>query len=52
MADTGPRPRSEHAMTFDSERKRVVLFGGVNWEPQSGYTWFNDTWEWDGGVWT
>lgn len=39
-------------MTFDSERKRVVLFGGVNWEPQSGYTWFNDTWEWDGGVWT
>jgi hypothetical protein len=39
-------------MTFDSERKRVVLFGGVNWNQQSGYTYFNDTWEWDGAVWT
>jgi hypothetical protein len=42
-------PRLEPAMSYDSLRDRVVLFGGLD-----GSTFLNDTWEWDGatGVWT
>lgn len=39
----GPSARNGAAMTFDSNRNRVVLFGG------SGAT--GDTWEWDGDHW-
>lgn len=39
----GPSPRNGAAMAFDSNRNRVVLFGG------SGAT--GDTWEWDGNRW-
>jgi hypothetical protein len=43
---SGPPARVYHAMTWDSIRERVVLFGG-------GLTIaFNDTWEWDGQTWT
>src|SRR6266436_1175998 len=28
-ADIGPAPRSLHAMTYDSSRGRIVLFGGI-----------------------
>ena len=45
--DFGPRPRRGHAMTYDAERKRVVLFGG-----ESHGARVNDTWEWDGQNWT
>jgi hypothetical protein len=41
-----PSPRAWHAMTFDSERGRTVLYGGFN-GAQLG-----DTWEWDGAQWT
>jgi hypothetical protein len=34
-------------MTYDSGRKRVLLFGGVD-----GPAVRNDTWEWDGSLWT
>lgn len=47
VATTGPRARTSHAMAYDSQRGRIVLFGG--W-PGSGY--LADTWEWDGGGWT
>jgi hypothetical protein len=33
-------------MTFDSQRRRVVLFGGF------ASTYLGDTWEWDGIAWT
>ncbi len=48
-ATTGPTARYGHAMSYDSERRRVVLFGG-----NSGLLYLNDTWEYDGatGVWT
>lgn len=39
----GPSARNGAAMAFDSDRNRVVLFGG------SGAT--GDTWEWDGNRW-
>ena len=42
-----PRPRMGAAMAYDSERHRVVLFGG--WAAQK--IQYNDTWEWDGAVW-
>lgn len=43
----GPSARSGAAMTYDSTRQRVVLFGGVG---SSGL--LNDTWEWNGTAWT
>jgi hypothetical protein len=42
-----PSARQDHAMTFDSNRGVVVLFGGTG---PSGR--LNDTWEWNGERWT
>jgi hypothetical protein len=44
----GPKPRFGHAMAYDSDRKRVVLFGGDSLRSHL----FSDTWEWDGENWT
>lgn len=41
-----PPGRSVHAMTYDSSRSRVVMFGG-----KSGKTQLNDTWVYDGNDW-
>ncbi len=38
---TDPGDRSGHSITFDSNRGKVVLFGGTNGDP------LNDTWEYD-----
>jgi len=46
-ASASPSARAGHAMTFDSARGRIVLFGGIG---PSGY--LADTWEWDGSAWT
>lgn len=46
-ADTGPMARYQHAVAFDSNRKRTVLFGGI-----VGTQDFGDTWIWDGAEWT
>jgi len=43
---TLPPARQEHMMAYDSQRNRVVLFGGWNTT-----TNLNDTWEWDGNNW-
>jgi len=44
---TNPPPaRQDHAMAYDSTRKRIVLFGGMD---QSGYR--SDVWEWNGILW-
>jgi hypothetical protein len=51
----GPGPRTFPAMTYDSLRRRVVLFGGNrvlfgrNLEENK---FLDDTWEWDGQRWT
>jgi hypothetical protein len=44
-----PRARTLHAMTFDPNRRVVLLFGG--WAPGAA---LDDTWEWNGrtGTWT
>jgi len=39
----GPAARTGSAMSYDSDRGRVVFFGGGG---------RNDTWEWDGASWT
>lgn len=49
-ATTGPSPRSDHRMVYDSARKVTVLFGGN--DPQVPFSNRNDTWEWDGSSWT
>ncbi len=47
---TGPSPRAEAAMAFDSRRGRVVLFGGHDRAGEAGSR-LGDTWEWDGKQW-
>jgi hypothetical protein len=51
----GPTPRASYALTYDSTRGRTVLFGGET-SMVSGmilsYTYYNDTWEYDGTSWT
>ncbi|HEY4988284.1 MAG TPA: kelch repeat-containing protein [Opitutaceae bacterium] len=44
----GPPPRADHALAFDSNRNRTVLFGGNPF----GAALLGDTWEWDGELWT
>ena len=45
---TGPPPRTNAAMTWDSRRARAILFGGSN--PTAGT--LGDTWEWDDTSWS
>lgn len=44
-----PDPRFFHAMAYDSKRRKVVMFGGFNFNlsPRNQ----EDTWVWDGTVW-
>jgi len=46
--NNSPPKRFRHAMTYDSARGVVVLFGGLD---ESSIV-FGDTWEWDGSSWT
>ena len=48
----GPTMRGNHAMVYDSERGVTVLFGGQGCDSQSGDSYSDDTWEWDGTSWT
>jgi hypothetical protein len=41
-----PAARAGHAMAYDANRQRVVLFGGTD-----GAAFHADTWEWDGTTW-
>ncbi|MDF2273512.1 hypothetical protein P2Q00_50265 [Streptomyces coacervatus] len=47
LADTGPAGRLQHAAAYDSLRKRLVLFGGLD----RGGELRGDTWEYDGRDW-
>ena len=44
----GPTIRYAHAMAYDENRGKTVLFGGHS---ASGQQLQNDTWEWDGKEW-
>jgi hypothetical protein len=46
-AASSPSARDAHAMTYDSVRGKIVMFGG-----SPGYFPANDTWEYDGVNWT
>jgi len=47
-----PPPRFQHAMTFDSVRQEVVLFGGMAFNSSgSVVVFFQDTWTWNGTAW-
>jgi N-acetylneuraminic acid mutarotase len=50
---TSPSPRYNAAMAYDSDRDRIVLFGGVAYQAdnKTSETLF-DTWEFDGTTWT
>ena len=41
-----PGVRNAHAIVYDSDRKRIILFGGADAASVRG-----DTWEWDGRKW-
>jgi hypothetical protein len=47
---SGPQPRAEAGMAFDTRHGRIVLFGGYN-RAQGGISRLGDTWEWDGANW-
>lgn len=47
FAPVSIRERSGHALAYDAERRRVVLFGG---QALSGGA-LSDTWEWNGSTW-
>ncbi len=52
VATEGPIGRVS-AMTFDSKRKEVLLFGGVGEpvRPAVDQPFYKDTWTWDGKTW-
>jgi hypothetical protein len=47
-----PPPREGAAMTFDSKRGRIILFGGRIRNVEGGTNVYSDTWSWDGSAWT
>jgi hypothetical protein len=44
-----PPARFGHQLSYDSQRERVVLTGGVGQSPDE---LLSDTWEWDGTTWS
>lgn len=48
VSSAGPALRSGHAMVYDENREKTVLFGGLS---AMGEGRQNDTWEWDGKEW-
>ena len=49
-ATSGPSPRGEYGMAYDSRRGMTVLVGGAN---NLAFTSvFRETWEWNGQSWT
>lgn len=47
QSTSGPSPRVNHGMAYDSFRGVVVLYGG-----HAGSNKFRDTWEWNGQTWS
>ena len=53
IATDGPPGRGRTALAYDSQRRQIVLFGGVSAPPgpDQPQTFFNDTWTWDSQRW-
>ncbi len=50
--ENAPSPRAEAAMAYDSERNKIVLFGGYQFTDDGlNYIKLNETWEFDGTDW-
>ncbi|HZI29542.1 MAG TPA: kelch repeat-containing protein [Gemmatimonadaceae bacterium] len=49
VAGTNPSPRGSHAMAYDRDRDRVVLYGG---EAMPNGPLLSDTWEFNGTSWS
>jgi N-acetylneuraminic acid mutarotase len=50
---TAPKPRYDAGMAYDSDRDRIVLFGGIAYQADNKTTEnLFDTWEFDGTNWT
>lgn len=50
-----PSPRTFPAMTYDSARKKILLFGGnrvLFGKDDNDYEFLSDFWEFDGKIWT
>lgn len=45
--EVSPGPRGSPAMTYDPDRKKIVLYGGFDANGSN----LDDTWEWDGTAW-
>jgi hypothetical protein len=50
--NSSPTARDAMGMVFDPTTGRTVLFGGKSYSQQSGFTYYDDTWAWDGSNWT
>jgi hypothetical protein len=50
--ESGPGPRESHAMVCEENRKKIILFGGLTINFPGGQKALDDTWEWNGSVWT
>jgi hypothetical protein len=50
VSDMGPTARRGHAMAYDEQNARALIFGGATGSG-SPPTMFNDTWQWDGKLW-
>jgi hypothetical protein len=51
-SSTGPMQRYFHAMAYDRNRHVTVLTSGAVGILGGGYTYFPETWEWNGATWT
>lgn len=47
-----PPARERAAMAYDPATKEIVLFGGIVERPNQSSLALNDTWTWDGTMWT
>ena len=48
VATSGPSPRQAFTIAYDSQRGKMVLFGGLQ---QGNPQYLADTWEWNGTSW-
>ena len=51
VASSGPGRRHAHAMAFDAQRNKTVLFGGYGGQPLTILGLVPETWEYDGASW-